>query len=69
MTDAELAALPIPARNALLDQLEYEAAEHQARLDAEAEAATERWFETRGGFGYAGSPEEQRDRWLESLAF
>jgi hypothetical protein len=33
-----------------------------------AEAANERWFEERGGSNYAGSDEEARDRFMDSLA-
>jgi hypothetical protein len=32
-----------------------------------AEAANERWFEERGGSNYAGSDEEARDRFMDSL--
>lgn len=32
-----------------------------------AEQANERWFEERGGGNYAGSEEEARDRWFDSL--
>lgn len=44
---------------------EYETAAMEA--ERQAEEANERWFEERGGSLYVGSPEEARDRFLDSM--
>lgn len=69
MTDEQLRDLPIELRNRYLDALAEEAEEQQARLDWEAERRTERWYEERGGSTYAGSFEEQQDRYLDGLVY
>lgn len=46
-------------------EIEHGIWEQQA--DLAAEAANERWWEERGGSTYAGSEEEARDRFYDSL--
>lgn len=63
MTDDELKALAIPARNALLDewaQDESDAAE--ARAEYEAELAAERWYENGGAHAEIIWWENEQDR-------
>lgn len=57
----------ISALSACLEEAEdaYYAAEAEA--EQAAELANERWFEERGGGYYAGSEEEARDRFFDSL--
>ena len=67
-SDEALALLAIPARNALLDRLQAEADEAEARWEYEMERRTEMyWEEGPHGSQYAGSEEEARDRFLDSL--
>ena len=67
-TDEALAAMAIPARNEILDRLEDEAANAEARWEAMMEARAEIfWMEGPHGSQYVGSEEEARDRWLDSL--
>lgn len=67
LTDAALAALSIPARNALLDQLALDAYdEAQALAEIAAESA---WLRAAEAGTYAGSLEEAEDRWLDSLTY
>lgn len=49
------------------EQAADEEGHQQALADLAAERATERWFEERGGGTYAGSEEEARDRYFDSL--
>ena len=67
-TDAALAALAIPARNAVLDAYQAERDEWESAAEIAAEAANERFWEEgpHGGY-YAGSQEEALDRYLDSL--
>lgn len=62
-------ALAADERDALLDELaEIAHDEWAAEAEAAAEAAAERFYEE-GPHGsmYAGSQEEARDRWLDSM--
>jgi hypothetical protein len=60
-------------RAAGLPSLEEEDADEQGHQQAlaeiEAEKRNERWFEERGGGTYAGSQEEARDRYYDSLSW
>lgn len=66
--DAALMDMAIPVRNALLDDLAAEA-DHEAYLlsEVEAERRNELALAFPGDGMYAGSEEEARDRWLDSL--
>jgi hypothetical protein len=71
LSDAALAAMTIEDRNHYLDWDSPAAlAQQEAEgvWEAAAEAAAERFWEEgpHGGY-YAGSQEEARDRWLDSL--
>jgi hypothetical protein len=71
LNDEMLAKMAIPDRNAYLDKW-VELAAEEAEMAywesvIEAEQRNERWFEERGGGYYAGSEEEARDRFYDSL--
>ena len=68
MTDQELMGMAIEERNALLDELAYEAYEdQQARLEREAEQRNEFRLAFPNDGWYAGSPEDQYERFLDSM--
>ena len=68
MTDKELMAMAIEERNAWLDEYGLEFSRWEAETERLAELAVERYFEEgpHGGW-YAGSMEEARDRYYDSL--
>lgn len=70
--DADLMTMSIEERNAIIDRFNREMDEFenwaQARAEVEAEQRNEHRLAFPDDGRYAGSEEDARDRWLDSLA-